>query len=138
MMNQAGAPQDSRPARPPGYMVRAVILALILVPLGLLIAASKFMEALSALYGPPYRSEIPAWMSALMAILAGAAGLMGILMPLAALFKSFQVGSRYSAGDYLGAESASKRSLYYSRQSIIFLIALSIIIFTDIFRYFAG
>lgn len=138
MVSQTGAPEDFRPPRPPNYMVRATVLSLLLVPLGLLIAASKFVETLSILYGPPYRSEIPAWMSALMSILAGVAALMGIFMPLAALIKSLQVGSRFSAGDYLGAESASKRSLYYSRQSIIFLIALSLIIFTDIFRYFTG
>lgn len=138
MMNETGAPGDTRPARPPNYIARAIVLSLLLVPLGLLIAASKFVETLSILYGPPYRSEIPAWMSALMSILAGAAGLMGIFMPLAALIKSLQVNSKFASGDYAGAESASKRSLYYSRQSIIFMVALSLIIFTDLFRYFTS
>lgn len=138
MLNQPGAPDDAKMSRPPNYLTRALLLSLLLVPLGLLIAASKLAETLNILLGPPYRSEIPAWMSALMTILAGVAALMGIFMPIAALVKSMQVNSRFGAGDYLGAESASKRSLYYSRQSIIFLIALSLIIFTDIFRYFSG
>jgi hypothetical protein len=138
MMNQPGVPGEAKITRPPNYLVRAIILSLLLVPMGLLIAASKFVETLSILYGPPYRSEIPAWMSALMAVLAGLAGFMGIFMPLAALFKSLQVNSRFNAGDYLGAENASKRSAYYSKQSIIFLIALSFIIFADIFRYLSA
>lgn len=139
MMHQSEASAaratESRPEHPPNYLVRAIILTLVLVPLGLLIAASKLFETISILSGPPFRSEIPAWMSALMSLLAGVAGLMGIFMPLAALIKSLQVNSRFDAGNYAGAESASRRSAYYSRQSIIFLIALSFIIFTDIFRY---
>lgn len=135
MVTQSGATRDASVSRPPNYLVRALILALLLVPLGLLIAVSKFLETLNILYGPPYRSEIPAWMSALMTILAGAAAVMGIFMPIAALVKSLQVNSRFAAGDYAGAESVSKRSLYYSRQSIIFLVVLFVIMFTDIFRY---
>ena len=122
-------------ARPPSYLARTLTLALLLVPLGLLIAASKFFETFKALYGPPYRSEIPAGMRALMAALAGTAGLMGIFLPFAGLFKSLQVGSRFEAGDYAVAESSSRRAANYSKQGIIFLIALLLILFADIFRY---
>lgn len=135
MVTQTGAQGGSSVERPPNYLVRAIILSLLLVPLGLLIAASKFLETLAALNGPSYRSEIPAWMTALMSLLAGVAALMGVFMPLAALTKSLQVNSKFGAGDYAGAESASKRSLYYSRQSIIFLVVLFVIMFTDVFRY---
>jgi hypothetical protein len=122
-------------SRPPNYLARAVILTLLLVPLGLLIGASKFVEALNILFGPAYRSEVPGWMTALMAMLAGIAGFMGIIMPIVALAKSLQVNGRFDGGDRLGAESASKRAAYYSKQSIIFLIALLLILFADVFRY---
>jgi hypothetical protein len=135
MVTQSGARGGASVERPPNYMVRAIILSLLLVPLGLLITASKFFETFTVLFGPSYRSEIPSWMTALMSALAGVAALMGIFMPLAALIKSIQVNSKFSAGDYAGADSASKRSLYYSRQSIIFLVVLAVIMFTDIFRY---
>jgi hypothetical protein len=135
MANQRGRPDEVRVTRPPNHLVRAVVLSLLLVPLGLLIAASKSVETLTLLYGPPFRSETPLWMSALMAIMAGVAALMGIFMPVAALAKSLQVNDKFNAGDFAGAQAASRRSAHYSRQSIIFLIALSLIIFTDIFRY---
>ena len=73
----------------------------------------------------------------LMAGMAGVAGLLGIVSPISALIKSLQVNSRFSAGDYPGAEKASARAAYYSKQSIIFLIVLAILIFTEIFRYLA-
>ncbi|HEX8748027.1 MAG TPA: CD225/dispanin family protein [Pyrinomonadaceae bacterium] len=135
MVTQSGAQGGSSVERPPNYLVRAIILSLLLVPMGLLIAASKLVETLTVLFGPSYRSEIPAGMTALMSVLAGVAALMGVFMPVAALIKSFQVNSKFGAGDYAGAETASKRSLYYSRQSIIFLVVLAVIMFTDIFRY---
>ena len=135
MVTQSGAQSAPSVERPPNYLVRAIIMSLLLVPLGLLIAASKLFETVTVLFGPPYRSEIPSWMTALMSLLAGVAALMGIFMPLAALIKSFQVNSKFGAGDYAGADTASKRSLYYSRQSIIFLVVLVIIMFTDVFRY---
>lgn len=122
-------------SQPPNYLGRAIVLALLVVPLGLLIFASKLLETLSLLTGPAYRSEIPSWVGALMAGLAALVGLMGICMPIAALVKSLQVNSRFARGNYPGAESSSKRALYYSRQSIIFLIALAVIIFTDLFRF---
>jgi hypothetical protein len=136
-MNQSQSAGGALPSRPPNYLARAVVLSLLLVPLGLLLALSKLVETLNILSGPPFRSETPAWMSALMAALAGLAAAMGIFMPLAALFKSLQVNSKYDAGDYLGAESASKRAAYYSKQSIIFLFILAVLFFTDIFRYLA-
>ena len=121
--------------RPPSYMVRAIILSLLLVPMGLLLAASKFFDVIRVLIGPRFISEIPLWMTILMSLLAGVAALMGIFMPLAALIKSIQVNSKFAAGDYAGADTASKRSLYYSRQSIIFLVVLAVIMLTDVFRY---
>ncbi len=121
--------------RPPNYLVRAIVLTLLLVPLGLLIGISKFAEAFSTLSGPPYRSEIPRWFSASMAAIAGLAGFIGIFMPVAALGKSLQVNSLFDSGNFLGAEKASRRSANYSKQSIIYLIALSLILFTDLFRY---
>jgi hypothetical protein len=136
-MNQSQSPGGAQPARPPNYLGRAILLTLLLVPLGLLIAASKLVETINILFGTPFRSETPAWMSALMAILAGVAALLGIFTPTLALIKSLQVNSKFNAGDYLGAESASKRAAYYSKQSIIFLVVLAILIFTDIFRYLA-
>jgi hypothetical protein len=96
---------------------------------------SKFADALTALFGPPFRSETPIWMRALMATLAGVAGFMGIIMPIMALAKAMQVNGRFDRGDLLGAESASRRALYYSKQCIIFLIALLLILFADVFRY---
>ena len=133
--SEAAPPSAVAVERPPNYLVRAVILTLLLVPLGLLIGVSKFAEAFNILFGPPFRSEIPGWFSAGMAALAGIAGFMGIFIPVAALAKSLQVNSRFDSGDYLGAESASKRSANYSKQSIIFLFALALILFTDVFRY---
>jgi hypothetical protein len=136
-LNQPAATGYATPARPPNYLARAIVLTLLLVPLGLLIAGSKLVETLNILFGPPFRSEIPAWMSALMATLAGVAALLGIFTPVAALIKSLQVNGRFNAGDYTGAESASRRAASYSKQSIIFLFVLAILIFTDIFRYLA-
>jgi hypothetical protein len=138
MMNQAQAQGRAYVTQPPNYLVRATVLSLLLVPLGLLIAASKLVETLGILFGPPYRSEIPAWMSALMAMMAGFAAILGIVTPVAALVKALQVNSRFAAGDYPGAEKASKRAAHYSRQSIIFLFILMVLIFTDIFRYLAS
>jgi uncharacterized membrane protein len=135
MMNQAEAQGRVNVAQPPNYLVRATVLSLVLVPLGLLIAASKLVETLGILSGPPYRSEISAWMSALMAMMAGFAALLGIFTPVAAFVKALQVNSKFNAGDYVGAEKASKRAAYYSKQSIIFLFILLVLIFTDIFRY---
>lgn len=138
MVTQSEATVGTSPERPPNYMVRAIILSLLVVPLGLLIAASKFFDIITVLIGPRFISEIPLWMTILMSLLAGVAALMGIFMPLAALIKSFQVNSKFDAGDYAGADKASNRSLYYSRQSIIFLVVLCIIMFTDLFRYVAA
>jgi uncharacterized membrane protein YphA (DoxX/SURF4 family) len=117
--------------------VRSIVFTVLLVPLGSLLALSKLVETVNILSGPPFRSEIPAWMSALMSALAGLAAVLGIFTPFAALYKSLQVNSKYNAGDYLGAENASKRAAYYSKQNIIFLFILAVLIFTDLFRYLA-
>jgi hypothetical protein len=135
---QSAGSKAASPTRPPNHLAGAFVLSLLLVPIGLLIAASKLVETINILFGPPYRSETPAWMNALMSIMAGVVALMGIYMAVAALIKSLQVNSRFLAGDYSGAKSASERSASYSKQSIIFLIALSFILFTDIFRYLAS
>ncbi|MBD0370874.1 MAG: CD225/dispanin family protein [Pyrinomonadaceae bacterium] len=140
MVNQhevAGGLAGALPARPPSYLARSLILALLVIPLGLLIAASKLVETINILYHP-HISETPVWMGALMAIMAGVAGLLGLFAPIASLTKSLQVTSRFNAGNYAGAESASKRAANYSKQSIIFLIALSLIILTDLFSFLAS
>lgn len=127
-----------RPERPPNYIVRSVVLAVLLVPLALLLGASKLVEVVRILFGPPVISEVPAWWDALMEMIKVLVALMGVVMPIIALFKSARVNILYNRGDYLGAESASKKAAYYGRQNIIILIVLIIVIATDVFTYLAS
>jgi hypothetical protein len=129
---------DARPERPPNHLMRAIILLLLLVPLCLLMGASSFYTAWSILTGPPFRSESPIWMRALMELLKAVVAVMGFFMPIAALVQALKVNSEYDAGNYGGAEAASKSAAGYSRQSLIFLVLILIIMAADLLRYYAS
>jgi hypothetical protein len=133
-----GQPVDTRPERPPNYLVGAIILALLLMPLGLLIGLSSLYGTWHILTGPPVISESPAWWRALMEFLRAVVGLMGFLMAIAGLVKAIKVNSEYNAGNYGGAEAASKSAAHYCRQNIIFLVVILVIMATDLLRYFAA
>jgi hypothetical protein len=133
-----GQPVDTRPERPPNYLVRAIILALLLMPLGLLIGLSSLYGTWHILTGPPVISEIPVSMRALMEFLRAVVGLMGFFMPIAAIVKAIKVNSEYAAGNYAGAEAASKSAAHYCRQNIIFLVIIIIIMATDLLQYSAS
>ena len=130
-----GQPVDTRPERPPNYLVRAIILALLLMPLGLLLGLSSLYGTFHILTGPPFRSEAPAWWRALMEFLRAVVGLMGFFMALVGLVKAFRVNSEYAAGNYGGAEAASKSAAHYSRQNIIFLVIIILLMALDVLRY---
>jgi hypothetical protein len=133
-----GQPIDTRPERPPNYLVRAIILALLLMPLGLLLGLSSLYGTFHILTGPPFRSEVPAWWRALMEFLRAVVGLMGFFMALVGLVKAIKVNSEYASGNYAGAEAASKSAAHYSRQNIIFLVIIFVIMATDLLQYFAA
>lgn len=133
-----GQPVDTRPERPPNYLVRAIILALLLMPLGLLLGLSSLYGTWHILTGPPVISESPAWWRALMEFLRAVVGLMGFFMPIAALVKAIKVNSEYDAGNYAGAEAASKSATHYCRQNIIFLVIILMLMAIDLLRYSAS
>ncbi|MBV9958370.1 MAG: CD225/dispanin family protein [Acidobacteria bacterium] len=132
-MQQPGMARE--PERPPNYLVRAIILLVLLAPLCLLLGLSSAYAALVALTGPPVMSETPAWMRALMDLLRAVVGLIGFFMPIAALVQALKVNGEYNAGNYAGAEKASKTAGAYCRQSIIILVIVIFIMGVDLLRY---
>ncbi|MGB7922290.1 MAG: CD225/dispanin family protein [Pyrinomonadaceae bacterium] len=130
-----GPPLDTRPDRPPNHLVRAIIVALFLLPLGLLIGLSSLYGTWHILTGPPVRSESPAMWRAFMEFLRAVVGLMGAFMSIAAIAKAANVNSEYAAGNYIGAEAASKAAANYTRQNIIILVLILIIMAIDVLRY---
>jgi hypothetical protein len=133
-----GQPVDTRPERPPNYLVRAIVLALFLIPLGLLIGLSSLYGTWRILTGPPAMSETPAMWRAFMEFLRAVVGLMGFFMALAAIAKAVKVNSEYTAGNYAGAEAASKAAAHYCRQNIIFLVIIIVMMALDVLRYSAS
>jgi hypothetical protein len=129
---------DARPERPPNHLARAIVLLVLLVPLCLLVGASSFYTAWSALTGPPFRSEVPAWWRAVMELLKTFVALVGFFMPITALAQALKVNREFDAGNYGGAATASKAAATYCRQSIIFLVLILIIMGTDLLRYAAS
>lgn len=130
-----GQPIDTRPERPPNHIVRAIILAVLLMPLGLLLGLSSLYGTWHILTGPPVISETPAWMRALMEFLRAVVGLMAFFMPIVAIAKAIKVNSEYAAGNYAGAEAASKSAAHYCRQNIIYLVIIILIMGVDVLRY---
>lgn len=130
-----GQTVDTRPERPPNYLVRAIILALLLMPLGLLLGVSSLYGTWHILTGPPVRSESPAMWRAFMEFLRAVVGWMGVFVPVVALAKSIKVNSEYDAGNYAGAEAASKSAAHYCRQNIIFLVIIILLMALDVLRY---
>ena len=134
----SGQPVDARPERPPNYLVRAIILMLLLMPLCLLLGSSSLYGTWRILTGPAVRSEVPYGFRALMEFLKALVGIMGFFMPVAALVKAIKVNAEYDVGDYGGAIAASKAAQGYCRQSIIFLVLVIIIMATDVLRYLSA
>lgn len=131
-------PVDARPSRPPNHLARAIVLAVLLLPLCLLIGGSSAYEAWTLLTGPPIISEIPAWWRAVMELLKAFVALIAFFMPLAALAQSVKVNREFDAGNYGGAATASKAAANLCRQSLIFLVLILIIMAADLLRYFAS
>jgi Interferon-induced transmembrane protein len=129
---------ETRPERPPNYLVRTIILILLLTPLCLLLGLSSLSTMWTILTGPPVRSEVPAWMRALMEFLRVVAAATGLFTPVVALIQSLKVNSSFDAGDYIGAANASKSAQSYSRQSFIILIVIIVIMVADMLRYYAS
>jgi hypothetical protein len=134
----SGQPVNARPERPPNYLLRAIILTLILIPLCLLLGIGSLYDGWMFLTGPPIRSEIPSWLRAVMEFLKAFVGIVGFFMPLVALVKALKVNSEYAAGNYVGADAASKGAQAYCRQSLIFLVLVIIIMATDVLRYLSA
>jgi hypothetical protein len=132
------APGHLSETRPPNHRARAIVLLLLLVPLSLLIGGSSAYEAWSALTGPPFRSEVPSWLRALMDALKAFVALIAFFMPLAALAQSLKVDKEFDAGNYNGAATASKAAANYCKQSLIFLVLIITIMVTDLMRYAAS
>lgn len=131
-------PTETRPERPPNYLVRAIILLVILSPLCLLIGGSSLYATFSILTGPPVISETPVWMRALMQLLRVVVGLMGFFMPIVALARALKVNSEFDAGNYGGAAIASKSAGAHCRQSLIFLVLILLIMALELLRYFSS
>lgn len=128
-------PIDARPERPPNYLVPAILLTLLLMPLCLLLGTSSLYGTWRILTGPAVISEVPYGFRALMEFLRALVGIMGFFMPLVALAKAIKVNSEYRAGNYGGALAASKAAQGYCRQSIIFLVVVVVIMGLDVLRY---
>jgi hypothetical protein len=135
---QSGQPVDTRPERPPNYLVWAIILMLILMPLCLLLGSSSLYGTWRILTGPAVRSEIPYGFRAFMEALKALVGIMGFFMPIVGLYKALKVNSEYNAGNYGGAIAASKAAQGYCRQSVIYLVVVVVIMATDVFRYLSA
>ena len=70
-----------------------------------------------------------------MEFLRAVVGLMGFFMALVGLVKAIKVNPEYASGNYAGAEAASKAAAHYSRQNIIFLVIIILLMALDVLRY---
>ncbi|HKC65000.1 MAG TPA: CD225/dispanin family protein [Pyrinomonadaceae bacterium] len=138
MQQPAGTPPVQPVLRPPDYLARSIILLVILGPLCLFVGGSWLYTGLSLLTGPTGRSEVPAGMRALMEFLKAFVAVAGLIMPIIAVVKAAKVNSEFNAGNYAGADAASKSAATYSKQSILFLVLILIIMATELLRYFGS
>lgn len=129
---------ETRPDRPPNYIVRAIVLLLIMAPLCVLLGSSSLYATWSVLTGPTVRSEIPVWMRALMQLMRAVVALIGFFTPFVALAQALRVNREYDAGNYGGAETASKSAARQCRQSLILLVLIIVIMALDFLRYFSS
>jgi hypothetical protein len=129
---------ETRPDHPPNYIARAVVLLLIMAPLCFLLGSSSIYTTWSILTGPPLISEIPVWMRALMQLLKVVVGLIGFFMPFMAIVQALKVNREFDAGNYGGAENASKSAARQCRQSLILLVLIILIMGLDFLRYFSS
>jgi hypothetical protein len=126
------------PERPPDYLARSIILLVILGPLCLFVGGSWLYTGLSLLTGPTGRSEVPAGMRAVMEFLKTFVAAVGLIMPIMAVVKAAKVNSEFDAGNYAGADADSKAAAKYSKQSILLLLLIFIIMATELLRYFGS
>jgi hypothetical protein len=133
-----GQPVGERPERPPNYLVRAIILLVVLLPLCLLLGGSSLFAAWSILTGPTVISEIPVWMRALMQLLRVVVASISFFMPIMALVQALKVNREFDAGNYGGAAAASRLAGKYCRQSLIFVVLIILIMAVDLLNYFTS
>ena len=127
-----------RPERPHDYLARSIVLLVILGPLCLFVGGSWLYTGLTLLTGPTGRSEVPAGMRALMEFLKAFVAVVGLIMPIMAVVKAAKVNSEFDTGNYAGADADSKAAAKYSKQSILFLVLIIIIMATELLRYFGS
>ncbi len=128
-------PYEANATRPPNYLPRSIVVAVLLLPLALLFGLSSLIGFIAILTGPPVISEIPWGMRALMQALRVLAACGGIIAPLGAILNGLKVNSRFDAGDIAGAAAASKTARSHSLTSIILLILLALMMGLDVLEY---
>jgi hypothetical protein len=133
-----GQSQETRPERPPNRIVGAIILLLVLSPLCLLLGVSSLYSTWTILTGPPVISETPAWMRAFFELLRVVMGLCGFFIPISAVVQALKVNREFDAGNYGGAANASKLAAKRTKEGLIFLALVILIMTIDLLRYFTS
>lgn len=70
-----------------------------------------------------------------MQLLRVVVALIGFFIPIIAVINALKVNREFDAGNYVGAEKASRMAKSYSRQSIIFLVLMLLIMVLDLVIY---
>ena len=136
-MQTSGHNTGAPPERPSNSLVFAIVMLVILLPLCLLLGTSSLYTAWKLLEGPQYRSETPVWMGAFFQLLRAIVALLGVFVPIKGMIQALKVNSEYDAGNYAGAEAASKSAASQCRQSVIFLVLIFLIMAVDLLTFFA-
>ena len=124
--------------QPPTYLTRAIVLAVLLVPLGLLFGLSSLYTAYLAFFGPPAISEIPGGFRALMQIVRAFVGLFGVFVSLAAVVQASKVSRLAASGDFNGATTASKNAAGLTKQGLLNLVAILLLMGIDMLDYLSA
>ena len=61
--------------------------------------------------------------------------LTGIFLPITAVVQAAKVNSEYDAGNYAGAEAASKAAAKHTRESMIILVIIIVLMAADLLNY---
>jgi hypothetical protein len=129
---------ETRPERPPNYLIRAIVLLLVLSPLCLLLGVSSLYTTWIILTGPAVISETPAWMRAFFELLRVVMGMCGFFIPIFAVFQALKVNREFDAGNYGGAAQASKLAGRRTKEGLILLVLVILVMAIDLLRYFTS
>jgi hypothetical protein len=125
-------------AQPPTYFTRAIVLAVVLVPLGLLFGLSSLYTAYLAFFGPPVMSEVPGAFRGFMQLVRALVGLFGVFVSLAAVVQASKVSRLAASGDFNGATTASKNASGLTKQALLNLAAILLLMGLDMLDYLSA